>query len=96
VTSILFLSFQPDLTIADPICTLIFSTMSVLVSLNVFKDIMKVFLEGKSTRYGSCLITERSYDGRVSSGIFPTLSTFPACAETGIPGENPNRSLSID
>lgn len=42
----IIIKYRPDLIIADPICTLIFSTMSILVSLNVFKDIMKVFLEG--------------------------------------------------
>ncbi|CAB4003277.1 Zinc transporter 2 [Paramuricea clavata] len=47
----IIIKFRPDLTIADPICTLIFSTMSVLVSLNVFKDIMKVFLEGAPDQF---------------------------------------------
>ncbi|XP_028394381.1 zinc transporter 2-like [Dendronephthya gigantea] len=45
------IKFRPELTIADPICTLLFSIMSVLVSLNVFKDIMKVFLEGTPDQF---------------------------------------------
>ena len=46
ITAAIIMNFKPTWTIADPICTYLFSVIICCTSIPVFKDCMKVIMEG--------------------------------------------------
>ena len=46
ITAAVIMNFKPEWAIADPICTYLFSVIICCTSIPVFKDCMKVIMEG--------------------------------------------------
>ena len=46
IIAAVIINFRPDWTLADPLCTYLFSVIICCTSVPVFKDCMKVIMEG--------------------------------------------------
>ncbi len=46
ITAAIIINFKPEWTLADPLCTYLFSVIICCTSIPVFKDCMKVIMEG--------------------------------------------------
>lgn len=46
ITAAVIMNFKPEWSIADPICTYLFSVIICCTSIPVFKDCMKIIMEG--------------------------------------------------